>query len=75
MFFVCGGVGSKRWRGSQTKCQTRGLFLKREKARALTVIRVRTGQRLDTKQEPKYTEPNKTLVDTIRELKPLTRHR
>ena len=32
-----------------------------------------TRQRLDTKQEPKYTEPNKTQVDTMKltRLKPL----
>ena len=28
--------------------------------------RVMQRQRLDTKQEPKYTEPNKTQVDTMK---------
>ena len=35
-----------------------------ETGRILKVTEARTRQKLDTKQEPKYTEPNKTQVDT-----------
>ena len=69
---VCHGV---RWGRTQTQessqalLQTKGFISpKTETDRELTLTRVRTRQRLDTKQELKYTEPNKTRVDMIRQM-------
>ena len=46
--------------------RNRGLILKTGHRRVLTRQRVMPRQRLDTKQEPKYTETNKTQVDTMK---------
>ena len=47
----------------------KGFSLETGTDHVLTVTRVRTRQRLDPKQEPKYTEPNKTQVDMTRQMR------
>ena len=61
-----GWVGPKCRRVSRHN-QTRGfIFFKQEHRQGTHITGVMTRQILDTKQEPKYTEPNKTQVDTIK---------
>ena len=60
---VCGGVGPKRRRVGRSFKQ-KGFLLETDGVH--TGQRVMPRQRLDTKQEPKYTETNETQVDTMK---------
>ena len=62
-----GGVGPK-YRRVDRHSRTKGFITQNRNThtQGTHITRVMTRRRLDTKQEPKYTEPNKTQADTMK---------
>ena len=66
--------GRTQMQGGTQTCRNKGFILEKSPGhrKGTHIIGARTRQRLDTKQEPKYTEPNDTQVDTMKQTRQTT---